>query len=85
MTAHDIESESLPAHVSLCQERYASLERRFESVDEKITDLGVMIRDIHDRVDAMSQATQDRFQSWHWAVTGSLATAVVFLLERWLA
>ena len=85
MTEHDIESQSLPAHVSICQERYVSLERRFESVDAKITDLGSMICDIHDRMDAISQSTQDRFQSWHWAVSGSLATAVVFLMERWLA
>lgn len=82
MPAHDIETENLAAHVSLCQERYLSLERRFDVLEEKIASITASVQDIHTRLDSQSQTTQDRFQSWHWALSGSLATAVIFLLER---
>ena len=35
----DIESESLPTHVSLCQERYRRLEDRLESVENKLDEI----------------------------------------------
>jgi hypothetical protein len=39
----DIESESLPTHVSLCQERYKRLEDRLESVEHKLDEMSKTI------------------------------------------
>lgn len=36
MSATDIEKENLEAHVELCAERYAQLERRLGSVEKKV-------------------------------------------------
>lgn len=36
MSATDIEKENLEAHVELCAERYAQLERRLDSVEKKV-------------------------------------------------
>jgi hypothetical protein len=35
----DIESESLPTHVSLCQQRYAHLDNRLEKMEKKLDGL----------------------------------------------
>lgn len=43
MSATDIEKENLEAHVELCAERYAQLERRLGSVEKKVEHLHVDI------------------------------------------
>ena len=44
----DIEKKSLEAHVELCAERYRHLETKLETVESKITNLGTVIREVHD-------------------------------------
>ncbi len=34
--AKDIESESLPAHVALCQERYENMDRRLARIEKAL-------------------------------------------------
>ena len=76
---HAIETVNLEAHVSICQERYAALAKRFEDVENKIDDLGVTIRDIHDHVHALSERQSDRWNAVHVGVIGVLMTIIGFM------
>lgn len=82
---HDIESHNLEAHVTLCAERYKALEERFDRVERKITDLEILIHEIHDRIDVLSRDQSQRFEHWHWIVTGALASAVAFLVAPYFS
>lgn len=76
---HAIETTNLEAHVSLCQERYAALEKRFQDVENKIDDLGVTIRDIHDTVHALTERQSDRWNAVHVGTIGVLMTIIGFM------
>ena len=76
---HAIETTNLEAHVSICQERYAALERRFEHVETKIDDMGVTIKDIHQHVHALSERQSDRWNAIHVGTIGVLMTIIGFM------
>jgi len=38
-TPTDIEKENLEAHVELCAQRYTALEKRLDTIEEKVTEL----------------------------------------------
>jgi hypothetical protein len=76
---HAIETTNLEAHVSICQERYAALERRFTDVETKIDDLGVTIKDIHDHVHALAERQSDRWTAVHVGTIGVLMTIIGFM------
>ena len=76
---HAIETTNLEAHVSICQERYAALERRFEEVETKIDLMGVTITDIHQHVHALSERQLHRWNAIHVAVISVLMTIIGFM------
>lgn len=76
---HDIENTSLEAHVSLCAERYAALERRFEHVEQKIDNLTESITIVRDQIVAISENQNDRWSTLHISVIGALMTVIGFL------
>jgi hypothetical protein len=73
---HDIENESLPAHVSICQERYRALESRLHSVEQRINGVDVQLQAI---MALISQVHLDQQAQWtqarNWLI-GILITAV---------
>lgn len=81
---HDIESESLPAHVSLCQERYKALEGRLDAMEIKIEKIESMITDIHEKVLSIGQGQDSRWNHFQWMLIGLLISAVGFLSSRLL-
>jgi hypothetical protein len=82
MREHDIESESLPAHVSICQERYNALEAKFQSVDEKITKINLVLEDIRTDLLALGQSQNNRWNSMQISVIGMLMTVIGALGAR---
>lgn len=42
-----IEKENLEAHVELCAQRYLSLDNRLTTIDDKVSDLQVIIQNSH--------------------------------------
>jgi hypothetical protein len=76
MNLHDIENESLPAHVSICQERYRALESRLNSVERQLESVDVQLQAI---MSSISQVHQDQQAQWtqarNWLI-GILITAV---------
>ena len=81
---YDIESESLPAHVSLCQERYRALEARLDQMEIKIANVESMIIEIHQKVLSIGQGQDHRWNHFQWMLIGLLVSAVGFLSSHLL-
>lgn len=76
----DLEKKSLEAHVDLCAQRYRFLEQKFDTVEEKITDQGLVIREVHDMVQTMSEKRTDQIMGWGMGIIGALVAIVAYLL-----
>lgn len=76
----DLEKKSLEAHVDLCAQRYRFLEQKFDVVEEKITDQGLVIREVHDMVHTMSEKRTDQIMGWGMGIIGALVAIVAYLL-----
>jgi hypothetical protein len=76
----DLEKKSLEAHVDLCAQRYRFLEQKFQQVEEKITDQGQVIREVHDMVHAISEKRTEQVMSWGIGIIGMLAGVVAWLV-----
>jgi hypothetical protein len=82
--ATDIEKKSLEAHVELCAERYNQLEQRFEHVDEKITGLEKLMREVHDMVARINEKRNDQLISWGLGIIGALIATTVYLTTTYV-
>jgi predicted nuclease with TOPRIM domain len=76
----EIEKKSLEAHVELCAERYTQLEQRFEHVEEKISGLETLLREVHDMVQRMAEKRTDQLINWGIGIIGALVASTVYLL-----
>ena len=76
----DLEKKSLEAHVDLCAQRYRFLEQKFHVVEEKITDQGIVIREVHDMVQSMAEKRTDQIMGWGMGIIGALVAIVGYLL-----
>ena len=76
----DLEKKSLEAHVDLCAQRYRFLEQKFVQVEEKITDQGAVIREVHDMVQTMAEKRTDQIMGWGMGIIGALVAIVGYLL-----
>jgi len=80
----DLEKKSLEAHVDLCAQRYRFLEQKFVQVEEKITDQGTVIREVHDMVQSMSEKRNDQLINWGLGVIGTLTAVIAYLLVTYV-
>ena len=80
----EIEKKSLEAHVELCAERYNKLEQRFEHVEDKITGLDSLLREVHDMIQRMSEKRTDQIISWGMGIIGALIASTVYLLVTYV-
>lgn len=80
----DIEKKSLEAHVELCANRYRFLEQKLETVEDKITGLNVVIREIHDMIQNITEKRNDQIMSYGAAVIAVLVGIIGFLLARYV-
>jgi hypothetical protein len=80
----DIEKKSLEAHVELCAERYNQLDQQFKHVDTKITSLEVVIREVHDMVQRMSEKRTDQLIGWGVGIIGALVATTVYLVTHYV-
>jgi prefoldin subunit 5 len=78
----DIEKKSLEAHVELCAERYNQLDQQFKHVDAKISSLEVVIREVHDMVQRMSEKRTDQLIGWGVGIIGALVATTVYLVTH---
>jgi hypothetical protein len=76
----ELEKKSLEAHVDLCAQRYRFLEQKFQTVEDKITDQGTVIREVHDMVQTMAEKRTDQIMGWGMGIIGALVAIVGYLL-----
>jgi hypothetical protein len=82
--ATDIEKKSLEAHVELCAERYNQLEQRFEHVDNKISNLEILMREVHDMVAKINEKRNDQIISWGLGIIGGLVAVTSYLIVNYV-
>lgn len=80
----DLEKKSLEAHVDLCAQRYRFLEEKISNVEEKISDQGTVIREVHDMVQSISEKRNDQIMGWGIGIIGSLVAIVAYLLVTYV-
>ena len=82
--ATEIEKKSLEAHVELCAERYNALETRLDHVDNKISRLEAIIREVHDMVQRMAEKNNDRLIAWGVGIISMLAATTIYLVTHYV-
>lgn len=81
-TQHDIETESLPAHVSICQERYRALQHKFDSVDLRLDRIENSLQTLNQSVADLAEKHNHRWDTAQLATISLLIGFVGFLLAR---
>ena len=82
--ATDIEKKSLEAHVELCAERYNALEDRLTGLDNKITAVTAMVREVKDAVSKMAEKNNDRLIAWGIGIIGTLSATTIYLVTHYV-
>ena len=83
----DIEKKSLEAHVELCAERYNALEDKISVLDNKITSVGAMVKEVKETVGKMAEKNNDRLIGWGVGIIGFLVVSLfgimIHVLAKW--
>ena len=82
--ATDIEKKSLEAHVELCAERYSSLHENLTQLDNKITGVSAMVKEVKETVGKMAEKNNDRLINWGIGIIVFLVGVVGYLLKSHL-
>jgi hypothetical protein len=82
--ATDIEKKSLEAHVELCAERYNALEEKLETLENTITSVASMVKDVKDAVSKMAEKQNDRLIGWGVGIIGALGATVIYLVTHYV-
>jgi septation ring formation regulator EzrA len=76
----DIEKKSLEAHVELCAERYRFLENKLEHVDNKITAVESMLKNLHDMVHDLGHQRNSQIINWGLGIMAIMLGIIGYLL-----
>lgn len=76
----NIEKKNLEAHVELCAERYAALENKLNTLDERMTVIEKHIVDIKDSVADKSGGTNKQIIAIGTTIIGAMFAAIITLL-----
>lgn len=80
----DIEKKNLETHVELCAERYKFLEQKLETVEQKVTGLEIVIREVHDMIQAMTEKRNDQIMNWGMGIIGTLGAVIAWLVMTYV-
>ena len=80
----DIERTSLDAHVSLCELRYQALERRIDEVEQSLTELKVMVQEIHVQLLKQQNRNWTRWDKIQWSLIAALSGIVGWLFVSYV-
>jgi len=81
----DIEKKNLETHVELCAQRYKFLEQKLETVEQKVTGLETVIREVHDMVQALAEKRNDQIIGWGMGIIGTLGAVIAWLVMTYVA
>jgi len=82
--ATDIEKKSLEAHVELCAERYNAVERRLDTVDEKISAMSKMIKEMHEMMHSVVNKRNDQIINWGIGIIGLLVASLGWVVTHYV-
>ena len=82
--ATDIEKKSLEAHVELCAERYNALEDRLTVLDNKISSVSTMVKEVKETVNKMAEKNNDRSITWGIGIIGALSAITIYLITHYV-
>jgi chromosome segregation ATPase len=80
----DIEKHNLEAHVELCAERYKFLETKLATLEDKISGVQAVIREVHDMVQSMSEKRNDQLINWGIGIGSTLIAIIAYLLVTYV-
>jgi chromosome segregation ATPase len=80
----DIEKHNLEAHVELCAERYKFLETKLATLEDKISGVQAVIREVHDMVQNMSEKRNDQLINWGIGIGSTLIAIIAYLLVTYV-
>jgi hypothetical protein len=80
----DLEKKSLEAHVDLCAQRYRFLEQKLDTFEEKILALNIVIREVHDMVQNISDKRNDQLINWGLGIVGTLVAVIAYLVTEFV-
>lgn len=83
-TPTPLERKNLETHVELCSERYKFLESKLESVEEKVTGLETVIREVHDMIQHMANKRNDQIMAWAGGTLAFLLGVIGWLLATYV-
>ena len=78
-TPTDIEKESLEAHVELCAQRYDSMKGNMERMEERLTNLETMVKQIKDMLIEKENQAYKKILGIGFTIIGSLLTTLIGL------
>jgi len=78
----DIESHSLPAHVSICEQRYHNLDQRIQQIEQRIEKIEDMVCNIYQKLDQMAQTHHNRWDTAQVSTIGVLMAVCSYFMTK---
>ena len=81
---HDIEEQSLPAHVSLCAERYKHLDARITNIEKHLLAIDITLSEIRDAINHDHKAQLKQFLTWASVIIAGLLGTCGWLITHYV-
>lgn len=78
----DIETESLAAHASICEQRYLNLDNRMTGLEKKVERIEELLGDIHQKIDRLSDQQNKQINAGLVYCVGLLLTVCGGLITK---
>ncbi len=82
---HEIETESLPAHVSLCAERYNRLDARISNIEDHLIRIDSALQDIKSAINDDRKAQFQAILTWSGGIITVLLGSTGWLFLQWIS
>ena len=83
-TATEIEKKNLETHVELCAQRYMFLEQKLESVEKKVSDLEIVLREVHDLVADHREQRTSQLINWGIGIMTVMGGVIAWLVSNYI-
>lgn len=81
---HEIEEQSLPAHVSLCAERYKHLDARITNIEKHLLAIDITLSEIRDAINHDRKEDFQRILAWSGAIIAALLGSLGWVLTHYV-
>jgi len=85
MHPSELEKHQLETHVELCAQRYKFLEDKMENIETNVSELKILIREIHDLVQQLDRKRNTQIITWGVGIIGAMTTIMTYLVVSFLS